>query len=389
MKKLLTTIFFVALSFNSLAQYKAEIAPYVDYLNNNKLMSAKDYIISKFQDHDIVVLCERHHSDMAQYDMILDVMRDPYFADSVGAVFTEVGWQGMNPGLNIFLKGCDLPEKEINDNVLHFHRLGNAYPWNRTNYSYLIRGIYDINRTLPESARIGMYPTDVMNFEGELTTEEQCRKQLAAEDVRDSLMAGYIVDIFDLMKKSNPRAKALVIMNFRHAYRLPVLRDGSIYTENVGWYLNQKYGEKVAYIKINNVGTFSGLPEQDGKWDAAFKVTQKEDVGFDLAGTPFGEDILDDERHEPLWKYGNMFDGYVFYTPIEKFRLSHGVEGLMDDETAAKTLDRIWMLLKMEYGDEISYEEEKEYFKSLNEVEVFEHENLDSVKKTIDKWIEE
>jgi len=37
------------------------IKPYIHFLENNQFLSAKEYILSKFETYDIVVLSERHH----------------------------------------------------------------------------------------------------------------------------------------------------------------------------------------------------------------------------------------------------------------------------------------------------------------------------------------
>ncbi|GHV72424.1 hypothetical protein FACS1894201_01490 [Bacteroidia bacterium] len=50
--------------------YSPQIEPYVDYLSKTYLLSAKDFVLSLFDTHDIVVICERHHCDTTQYDFI-------------------------------------------------------------------------------------------------------------------------------------------------------------------------------------------------------------------------------------------------------------------------------------------------------------------------------
>ena len=44
-----------------------------------------------FDKYDHVILCERHHQEMTQDDMIFDLITDKRFVDKVGVVFTEIG----------------------------------------------------------------------------------------------------------------------------------------------------------------------------------------------------------------------------------------------------------------------------------------------------------
>ena len=65
---------------------KDSIKPYINFLENNNFLSAKDYILSKFETYDIVIISERHHADMTQYEVILDVVKDNRFN---GNIYTE------------------------------------------------------------------------------------------------------------------------------------------------------------------------------------------------------------------------------------------------------------------------------------------------------------
>lgn len=72
------------------SNYKPEIEKYVEFIKKENV-SAKDYILKQWKQHDIVVFCERDHADMTQYALIQDVLSSEYFIKNVGFVFTEVG----------------------------------------------------------------------------------------------------------------------------------------------------------------------------------------------------------------------------------------------------------------------------------------------------------
>ena len=83
---------FTFLLFNNCfsQKIKSEILPYANFLEKQNT-SAKDYILDLFKKYDIVILCERQHSETTQYDLIYNVVSSPYFQKNVGNIFTEVG----------------------------------------------------------------------------------------------------------------------------------------------------------------------------------------------------------------------------------------------------------------------------------------------------------
>lgn len=88
---LLTTVLFVSILGTATAgnAINPAIQPYVDFLSK-KPLTAKEYVLSLFKTHDIVIICERDHRDITQYELYLDIISDPYFTSNVGVLFTEV-----------------------------------------------------------------------------------------------------------------------------------------------------------------------------------------------------------------------------------------------------------------------------------------------------------
>ncbi len=117
-------------------------------------------------------------------------------------------------------------------------------------------------------------------------------------------------------------------MNYRHAYKKTLPGGPENNTEAL---LATVYPGKVANVLINTYDAENGKPFCDGKWDAAFKAVGLKSAGFDLGNTPFGADGFDHWVFETDEKYGTMFDGFVFYLPIEELLLAVGLPGLMED----------------------------------------------------------
>lgn len=378
---------FLCLStFQINAQFKKEITPYVSYLKNNAKLSAKEYVISMFKDNDIVILCERHHQEITQYDLFLDILKDPYFIENVGVIFTEVGAQTLNPDLNIFLQNENLTEEEKEKKVLDFQRQCMFSVWDKSNFSYFIKGIHDINKKLVNDKKINMYPTDIIYVEGQPTEEKVKNMMMTRMIKRDELMGDYIIEKFASMKKVNPNQKALVIMNYRHAYKKIVPKS----SDNTGIYLAETYPGKVANILINNYNTFKKEALQEGKWDAAFKATDIKDTGFSFDGSPFGEDYFDHWTFENDNTYKMMFDGFVFYRPLQEFTLAIGLHGFMEDGFFEEAVTETEMYEKILSG--IQKREpspvDKEWLKRLNNIQINPIPNLDSIKQSINRWLE-
>lgn len=155
-RRLLMSIFFIeCIGMTSVySQVHEAIKPYVDFLSHKQL-PAKDYILSLFKNHDIVFICERDHRDITQYELYLDILRDPYFTNHVGVLFTEVGSRSLNPELNQFLSSGKMDSTKVNSRILDFRRNMLFYPvWHCYNWSMLAQGIYQLNNTLPEEKKI-------------------------------------------------------------------------------------------------------------------------------------------------------------------------------------------------------------------------------------------
>jgi len=391
MKKNLTLIFALTLLLGGCVQTHKEIKPYVNFLKKQNT-TAKDYVLSLFENYDIVILCERDHRDITQYNLILDIMRDQYFIDNVGVVFTEIGEPELNPKLNNFLQNPHLTELEINEQLLYFQRNADFPLWEKSNFSYFIKGIYDINKEITEK-KLKMYPTDIWHIEGQPTLEKVRDLWFTKVEHRDSLMADNFIERFDELKQKNPRQKALVIQNYRHAFRIHAYNaDGEKIDNNVGKFLFDKYPNRVANVMINSAGngeiganndiTFTTI--QNGKWDASFQKANKYNIGFNFKGSPFGNDSFDYWAFENNFTYTDMFTGFVFYQPIEKFEIAVGVSGLMDDGWLEKFYDRINLFFQVL---ERPLLDNKNDLMPYNDIRISNVEDLDGIKSQIQKWL--
>jgi hypothetical protein len=320
--------------------YDKTIEKYVQFLKNQN-QSPVDYIMNLYQQHDIVILCERVHPEMTQYDVILNILSDKRFTEQVGHIFTEAGTSSMQPYVESFLMDTTLDEEGIEEHLRHICRNIAWSPHREmTSYYELLKKVHQLNKSLSKDKRIHIYPSDLpLTWNGMTTVKyREFRNELRQ---RDKIIADQIADKFDMIYNSpNPRKKALVIMNYRHAFpHLEItLGKRTKKFENVGGFLMAYYPKIVANVMINSIRLLPGSTDnkvvmtalQDGKWDAAFAVLGNPDAGFDFTGSPFGNDSFDYFPVPSKYRYRDVFTGFIFYRPLDEHKMSMGIPNLFD-----------------------------------------------------------
>jgi hypothetical protein len=199
--------------------------------------------------------------------------------------------------------------------------------------------VYNLNTTLEPDKKIHIYPSNVP-FDWETMTTSKYERVITELDQRDSVMAELVMTQFETIQNQHSRKKALVIMNYRHAFGPVDFSNGSR-GNNMARYVFDRYGDRVANVMINSVkiapdpqsGKILFSPLQEGKWDAAFAALGNPSLGFDFRGSPFGGDAFDYYTHrEHSSTYQDVFKGFVFYEPLQNHRLVMGLPELYTEE---------------------------------------------------------
>ena len=119
---------------------------------------------------------------------------------------------------------------------------------------------------------------------------------------------------------------------------------------------------------------------QQGKWDAAFKAAGDMNVGFDFAGSPFGNDKFDFFPVSWItseYKYQDVFTGFLFYLPLDKHVFEKGVPGLFDG-FKDEVLRRSKCISDDYYQNKIKYLEE---FKVRKRIDFYGKDILEQIEK--------
>ena len=185
---------------------------YEDFLASQNL-SAKEYILSLFKKYDIVILCERDHRELTQYDLILEVISDERFRAEVGNVYTEIGNYQRNNFLNEYLCNDALSDVSAKRKALEIQRDSyGAGLWEKSNYAYFIYGVWDINKV--DDNDVNVYNLDIGIRDWATATAEEIRERDSLMPQRDSILADNFLRAYNVSSTE----KALVILNFRHLH---------------------------------------------------------------------------------------------------------------------------------------------------------------------------
>ena len=336
MKHFYITLLFALVACNAYTQNSnLHIEAYTTFLQGEH-PSAKDYILGLFARYDIVILCERDHREMTQYELILDILADKRFIKEVGVAYFEIGNTEYNDSINAFLHNATLTTDEVKQNVLHFHRnIYGAGLWEKSNYSYLLRGVHDINSRLAPKDMIEIYGLEKGVNWDKATEYDIIRRNICTDAIhRDAILA----ENFCNYHHYSTTGKALVILNYRHAFTRDIANR-----DNAGRHIKDRYGNRVANVFLNSFalsprGEFTAI--KNGMWDAAFAVTHNSDIGFDLTDTPFGEDNFDFIPIATALRYCDFFTGMVYYTPFAQLRITTGLPNFVDDNFAREVQRR-------------------------------------------------
>lgn len=377
---------------------KKELKPFVDFLQQRKFHTAKEYIMQKFNEKDIVIISERHHADMAQYDFILEVLKDQNFK---GNIYTEVGCSNNYKRINRFLLNSQLSEKEKEKELLSIYRdLDYEVIWEKYNYYHLLSSIFEINKSRDEKDKILLFPLDI-EFDW---NSYKCHSHYKMFDEylengtipRNEIMGKNFVKFYEYAKIRNPeRKKALVIENTYHGYiRIPKFSplptQPDIYS--TGEYIYKTYPEITTNIYVNYAIQIleKGLTN-NGLFDAAFAFTKIDNIGFDLKNTPFGNAEFDlyffGDGYEQV-NFDYVFDGMIFYKPVSEMVLVIGIPNVYPKEFENQFYERIALMEGIAY--EQAKKENAEFFKEINQKRTVElpNEVLEIIKKQINYWLE-
>ncbi|HCE56024.1 MAG TPA: hypothetical protein DER05_13965 [Lutibacter sp.] len=375
-----------------------EFIKYVSFLETQNT-SAKDYIINLWKKYDIVILSERFHGEMTQYDLIYDVISSDYFKKNGGNIFTEIGSISKQQAVLDFTKTHFTDSKEKEKQLLNLYRKIQWNGWSAANFYYFIDKINMLNFSLPADQKINLFVSDVKDPSIEnLSSKENFLTYFnGIYKHRDSVMAANIIHVYDSINLNSSRKKSLVIMNTRHAFSKTFFENDD---KNVGHKLIDTYKNRVANVYLNGLAPtlkviesdknetykdYVHRPIQSGKWDASFEVVNKESLGFDFKNNPFGNDFFDIFPYvKHNYKYQDIFTGFVFYLPLKRHYEAWGIPNYIDDDFIDEFYNQQKFFSEAIGNGEVIKENLKEdydYYES-------KYDDYDIIIEQVNKWLD-
>ena len=334
LSKLLLFLFYLQVNAQQ-KEVNPLVLPYTDFLENQN-QSAKDYVLSLFDKYDYIILTERLHYEKTQYDFIVDLISDKRFINKVGTIFTEVGVSTQRDNVQALLQANNLSPEEVKKMALNIFRDIEWLDWDKSSYYDFLIKLYDINSKLEPDKKLKLEYADVpFSWENFENRKQYIDFQKTLND-RDSIMASQIISTIkgnDFAK--DKRHKALIILNYRHGFtNIRLTLDGPK-ENNTGRYLKEYFQDNIASVLINTVYNRNDdnfYLIQNGKWDAAFELTQKNNIGFNFVDSPFGKDAFDLYPIQNDLTYKDVFQGFIYTSSIDSFIFEKGVPNFITDD---------------------------------------------------------
>lgn len=188
----------------------------------------------------MVILCERSHYELIQYEMIINLIRDQRFIDKVGNIFIEIGSITQNTAIQEFLNASYPNDKELEGKLIKiFRNLHYEAIWEKYPLYFFLKELARSNNSLPAGKKVKLFFADMpINWENMIEEKYQAYRKTLSK--RDRILAKAIIQKLNKIKQSRQaRKKALVIMNYRHAFSDFNYDDGRN-RDNVGRHLFEK-----------------------------------------------------------------------------------------------------------------------------------------------------
>ena len=305
-------------------KFQAELFGYLE----KNFMSPENYILSKFKDHQIVFVGEYHRilHDVRLIHKLIPLL----YQGGIYNLGIEFGVRRDQDRVDKLICAPAYDEQAAREIMFNFGAF-----WAYKEYMDIYRAAWEVNHKLPPDApRFRVVNLNTFMDWSYVKTDADRRnpevmKKVWPEGDSDRVMAETIIREF-----VENNQKALIYSGIHHAftrYRQPIYYQGKFIRfveDRMGNRVRQKLGDKVFTVYLH-----APWPDKDyqdelypagGVIDALFaKENSLRPVGFDLAGTPFGElpgpGSLYEEGYDPFTL--KLFaDGYIFTKPISQYQ---------------------------------------------------------------------
>jgi len=308
------------------------------YLDTHK-QTPTDYVVSKFADHDVVILGEYHR--IKENVTLIQELIPPCYINGVHTLATEFARREDQHLIDSLLSGTSYNEtlaRQITFNQFSF--------WGFQEYVDIFKAAWQFNQTLPDSAPrfriLGMNDSPEWSYiQTEADRDNAEIKKKVWQGGGEHLWAKVVTDAVASGEQ------VLVYCGIHHGfsgYEQPIVNDGKFIrfeTERLGNFVKKTLGDRVMTVYLHAIWPpkdgYGGIYvyAADGQIDALMKELGPTyyPVGFDLQDTPFG--LLTGENSVYSQGYENFTiskfaDGWIFQCPISQYHGVTPIEGFIN-----------------------------------------------------------
>ncbi len=320
-----------------------DLAPYVEFLQAQSL-PAVQYIVSKFADHDIVILGEMH--EVKENLVLVSRLVRPLYAAGVRTLCMESIRHAHTAGANRLVTAPAYDEESATDLLRH----NGSVIWGFREYRDVLRSVWELNSELPSEApkfRIVGLDNGWDRYWVECGSGRlQARSQRLAGS-RDFDMAEVVER--EVLTRGG---KALVLVGYAHSFTKFATPGRS----PTGYLLAQRHHERIFQICLHQhhiaVAPAEGRSEPllPGLIEAVAQSSGLSNIGWDIADSPFAS-FRDPNStyftYRPDVVFSDIAAGYVFLSPLAELNRITWIPGFINQDNFSKAnalaLKRGWL----------------------------------------------
>lgn len=287
-----------------------------------------DYVVGLFADHDVVLLGEHHR---VKHDpLLVQSLLEPMYRAGVRTLATEFGRREDQPRIDALISAPNWDEEQARSIVFD-----QIVTWGYQEYVDVYRAAWALNRRLPPAAAgfrvLGV--NDSPDWSVVRSADDRDDPEVMSRVWRGGGEREWARVVLEAVSAGE---KVLVYCGAHHAfsaYRQPVVVDHVFHRfddDRMGKYLSGALGARVATVFLHAPWNGGGGYDDRfvhpiaGAIDALMltRVGGSHPVGFDIAGSPFGEltcvDCVYGHGYDDF-RLANFCDGWIYTKPLSEY----------------------------------------------------------------------
>ena len=316
------------------------------------------FVLEKLEGHDLVVLDDALHTLVEPFAFYQRLVREPGFRERARFVFLEGVPLNQQGHIEAYL-AAPAEDPPLLYPAFQNSIGGDGFPY--ATYFDLLRTVYEVNRSLPDSERLRVVAVGSPTYWSEIRTPRDLEVFRQGLDAYDYTMYAMIRSTL------GSDGKGIFLTNTRHAYQAIRHADGSLYW-NATTYFHEREPGRAYSIRFHApqlvierlredttaTRTTHGMERMEyrwdriegGAWDRAFR-DHGEPVAVPLEGTAFGEapyvgnHMLDVAPGQTM---ADAYDAVIFLAPLEELHQTAFVGSIYTPEFRPELARRLALL---------------------------------------------